>query len=150
MAQLTHRLAVAALVACSAVAPAFAASSTSSAASDSVGSVSGSIQKSSNSSSNTVVAEGEYRIVDVAAVAEQPGMARMKLRALVDRGADGEFYLLLPQQVVDQGRLAVGGVVTARHKAYGLEFAHAQTQQGFFLVLHDEWLRDLQTRPVVL
>ena len=56
--------------------PALAASSTSSAASDSVGtsvgSISGSIKNSSDSSSQTTVAEGEYRIIELATMPEQP------------------------------------------------------------------------------
>jgi hypothetical protein len=135
--------------------PCIAASSAASSASESigtsVGSISGSIQNSSDSSSKaTGVAEGDYKIIDVAAVAERPGTARMKLQALVDRGAGGEFFLYLPQEVVDQARLAQGGTVTARQRPYGLEFAHGQTRQAFFLVLSDEWYRELQTTAVVL
>ena len=135
--------------------PSMAASSTASSASDSVstsvGSISGSIQKSSDSSSKTTdVAEGDYKIIDMAAVAERPGTVRMKLQAVVDRGADGEFFLYLPQEVVAQANLAQGGVVTARQRPYGLEFADGQTRQAFFLVLSDDWYRELQTTAVVL
>ena len=97
------------------------------------------------------VAEGEYRIIEVAEVAEQPGTQRLKLQAVKAAGtADDEFFLYLPQQVVEQGRLAEGGVVMARQKPYGLEFAHAKTLKGFFMALKDEWYRELQTRPVSL
>lgn len=135
--------------------PASAASSTASAASDSittsVGSVSGSIQKSSDSSSkDNKVADGDYRIIDVALVAERPGTVRLKLQAVADRGADGEFFLYLPQEALTQSRLTQGGIVTARQRAYGMEFAHSQTRQAFFLVLNDEWYRELNTTPVVL
>ena len=146
---------LAALLMWAAAMPSMAASSTASSASDSVttsvGSISGSIQRSSDSSSKTTdVAEGDYKIIDVAAVAERPGTVRMKLQALADRGADGEFFLYLPQEVVDQAHLAQGGVVTARQRPYGLEFAHGQPQQAFFLVLSDDWYRELQTTAVVL
>jgi hypothetical protein len=135
--------------------PAIAASSTSSAASDSVttsvGSVSGSIQKSSDSSSkDNKVADGDYRIIDIAFVAERPGTVRMKLQAMADRGADSEFFLYLPQEALAQSRLALGGIVIARQRAYGMEFAHGQTRQAFFLVLNDEWYRELNTTAVVL
>jgi hypothetical protein len=155
MAPFMQRAAFATLIACGTAAPAWAdpassASSASSTASTSVGSISGSIQKSSNSSSGNTVAEGDYRIIEVADVADQPGTVRMKLQAVKDMGADGEFFLYVPYQVVEQGRLAAGAVVTARNKAYGVEFAHAKTLKGFFMALKDDWYRELQTRPVSL
>ena len=135
--------------------PSMAASSATSSASDSigtsVGSISGSVQKSSGSSSKaTDVAEGDYRIIEVAAAAERPGTLRMKLQALADPGAEGFFFLYLPQKAVDQGRLALGDIVTARQRPYGVEFARGETQQAFFLVLSDDWYRELQTNAVVL
>lgn len=153
MAHSLHRLVAAAVLALSAPAwadPASSASSASSTASQSVGSISGSIQRSSNSSSGNTVAEGDYRIIEVADVADQPGTVRMKLQAVKNIGADGEFFLYVPHQVVEQGRLAAGGVVTARNKPYGMEFAHARTLKGFFMALKDDWYRELQTRPVSL
>ncbi|MFT3954380.1 MAG: hypothetical protein QM722_08325 [Piscinibacter sp.] len=157
MAHPLHRVALATLVALGFTAPAWAdpassASSASSAGSQSSASISNSIQGSSNSSSGkTNVAEGEYRIIEVAEVAEQPGTQRLKLQAVNPAGTpDDEFYLFLPQQVVDQGRLANGGTVLAKHKPYGLAFAHGKTLKGFFMALKDEWYRELQTRPVAL
>lgn len=157
MAPFMPRVALAALLASGAAAPAWAdpassASSASSAGSQSVASISGSIRGSSNSSSGDAnVAEGEYRIIEVADVSEETGTQRLKLQAVKASGsADDEFFLYLPQQVVEQGRLAAGGVVLARHKPYGLEFAHATTLKGFFMALKDEWYRELQTRPVSL
>ena len=133
--------------------PALAASSASSASSDgssaSVGSLSTSIEKSSNSSSKgDKVAEGDYRIIEVAAAEQQPGKMRLTLRAL--NPADGEFVLTLPQTAVQQGRLAAGGVVTARAHAYGLQFAAGVPREAFFLVLRDEWYPELQTKAVTL
>lgn len=132
-----------------------AASSTASAASESVttlvGSLSGSIQNSSNSSSkDTKVAEGDYRIIEVAAVTERPGTVRLTLHAVADQGADSEFFLFLPQQAVDQGRLTQGGTVTARQRPYGVEFAQGEPRRAFFLVLRDDWYRELNTTAVVL
>lgn len=157
MAHLLHRVALAALVAAGVAAPAWAdpassASSASSAGSQSSASISNSIQGSSNSSSGeTKVAEGEYRIIEMAEVAGQPGTQRLTLHAVKPAGTpDDEFYLYLPQQVVDQGKLAAGGTVLAKHKPYGLEFAHGKTLKGFFMALKDEWYRELQTRPVSL
>ena len=136
--------------------PCLAASSASSAVSDSFttssGSVSDSFGKSSDSSSkdDKKVADGDYRIIDVAAVPERPGTLRMTLQPLADQGKDGEFFLYLPQAVVEQSRLAQGGVVTARQRPYGVEFAQGPARQAFFLVLSDEWYRELQTHAVVL
>jgi hypothetical protein len=157
--QLTPRLAAIALLLGASALPALAASSTSSAASDgvsaSVGSLSGSVEQSSASSAgDKKVADGDYRIIDVAAAADRPGMVRMKLQALATepgkRSADGELILVLPQTAFDAGQLAQGGVITARSKPYGTEFADAQTRQTFFLVLADDWFKELHTTPVVL
>lgn len=135
-------------------APAFAASSTASSASDSVttsvGSISGSFQRSSASSSNNDVADGDYKVIEMAEVAQQPGMVRMKLQAVASAGDDGEFFLVLPREAVERGRVAVGGVVTARSRDYGYEFATQEERQPFFLVLADEWYKELQSRAVSL
>lgn len=135
--------------------PVLAASSAASSASDglstSVGSISGSIQKSSGSSSKANdIAEGDYKIVDVAAVPGRPGTVRMKLQALANHVADREFFLTLPQQAFDQGNLGQGRIVTVRKRPYGADFANAETHRVFFLVLDDDWYRELQANAVVL
>jgi len=151
-------LAALVLVACASAMPALAASTASSASSDSsttsVGSVSTSFGTSSDSSSKTVTAaNGDYKIIDLAAPADRPGTVRVKLQAMAERSADGEFYLYLPQAVAEQARLAQDGIVTARPRPYGTEFAYGagdEAKQAFFLVLADDWYRELQTKPVQL
>jgi hypothetical protein len=136
--------------------PVFAASSAASSASEGASSAassgSKSLEKSSGSSSKgDKVAAGDYRILDVAAAAERPGMLRVHLQAVADTdaGAD-DFYLVLPAQAFEKSQLSIGQMVTARQHAYGLEFADQRTQQAFFLVLSDEWYRELDSRAVVL
>jgi hypothetical protein len=41
-------------------------------------------------------------------------------------------------------------VITVKERPYGLEFARQATQEAFFLVVADDWLRELQTRVVAL
>ena len=53
-------------------------------------------------------------------------------------------------RAIVEGRLAPGDIVTARQRPYGVEFASGATQQAFFLVLNDDWYRELQTNAVVL
>ena len=135
--------------------PAMAASSAASSASDSVstsvGSLSDSVKKSSNSSSgDKEVAEGDYRVIEVAAVAEQPGTMRLKLPAVADNSEAGVVFLDVPQPALDKSRLAAGQIVVARNRPYGLEFAKAADGQAFFLALRDDWLRELQSHPVTL
>ena len=145
-----------------AVAPVWAASSAASMASQSVstsiGSLSNSLRDSSNSSNKPgQVAEGDYRIVDVAEVAERPDTLRLTLHALAqpagaasaDAAAD-DLYLFLPKQTVQQAALASGHVVAAHQRPYGVEFAQGQPGQAFFLLLADDWYRELQTQPVTL
>jgi hypothetical protein len=150
-------LCAAALIALAGAAPALAdslASSASSASSESVGSVSTSFGKSSDSSTKTTTAAvGDYKIVALAAAPDRQGMLRVKLQALAENNADAEFFLYLPQAVAEQARLAEGGIVSARQRPYGTEFAYgAQGNEGqaFFLVLADDWYRELQSRAVQL
>jgi hypothetical protein len=122
--------------------PAWAASSASSASSEgsstSVGSSSTSIEKSSDSSSKA----------DKVAEATAAGKLRLTLRA-TNNSAE-EFNLVLPQEAAKQGKLVVGAVITAKAHAYGLQFAAADTREPFFLVLRDDWYRELATKPVTL
>ncbi len=132
-----------------------------------VGSVSTSLKKSSQSSTkDDKVAEGDYKVVALTAEADQPGMVRLKLQPLAPAGrepgaemgaemgtetaADDSFELILPQKTVALNQVATGTVVTARNRPYGLAFATGEAHQDFFLVLQDEWFRELATRPVVL
>lgn len=143
--------------------PALAASSAASASSEgastSVGSVSTSFEKSSASSTKGKdVAAGEYRVIDVTAAADRPGHLRVQLQALLPDAtstvADGVAHvmLVLPQAAAEQGQLAAGQRVAVVQRPYGLEFSQAGTgaQRSFFLVLHDDWARELQTKAVTL
>jgi hypothetical protein len=130
-------------------------SSASSASSTSVGSSSASIEKSSNSSSTKdKVAQGPYTVVEMAAVADRPDMLRLRLQAVVQaNGAASpatEFFLLLPRQAAERGQLAVGQVVSAEHRAYGIAFATTTGNAAtpFFLVLDDAWFGELESRPL--
>ena len=134
--------------------PALAASSASSASSDSastsVGSVSNSFGQSSDSSSKGKdVAAGDYKVIEIAAAPQRPGIARLRLQA-ANGGAGGEFFLYLPQQTAQQSQLASGDTVTARERPYGLEFAKGPGGEAFFLVMDDAWYRELKTRVVTL
>lgn len=138
--------------------PSLADSSTSSTASSagsaSVGSLSNSLEGSSNSSSRgDKVAEGPYRVIEVAEAPARPGQVRVTLQALNPAGDDGggePLNLYLPRQTALDQRLATGSVVHARARDYGFEFAQGNPRQAFFLVVRDEWMRELQTRPVSL
>ncbi|MBC7957238.1 MAG: hypothetical protein H7Y33_15365 [Cytophagales bacterium] len=128
-----------------------AASSASEGASASVGSVSTSFEKSSDSSSKKdKVAAGDYKVIDVAGMPERPGTLRLKLQPVADANEDNAFFLYLPEQALAQNPLAVGQTVAARTRPYGVEFAKADTGRAFFLVLHDDWHRELQSNAVTL
>ena len=134
----------------SALAASSAASSASDSVTASVGSSANSIQGSSNSSTgNGRVAQGDYTLVQVAALDDQPGMMRLRLEPLAQTAGEG-FFLILPQQALADSQLVEGQRVSAHHRTYGVEFAAALTQQAFFLVLDDAWYRELRTRAVVL
>ncbi len=127
-------------------------SSVSSTASDSVGSSSTSIQKSSTSSSTRDrVAQGQYRIIDVVEVVQQPEMVRLQLQAVAAQ--DEQFFLTLPRQTAERARLSAGQLIEALDRPFGLAFAALDSDGAatpFFLVLDDPWLRELQSRPLAL
>ena len=135
--------------------PSLADSSTSSTASSagstSVGSLSTSVEGSSNASSRgNKVAEGPYRVIEVVVAPARPGIVRVTLQALADSADSGGLHLYLPRQTALDQQLAAGSVVHARARNYGFEFAQGDPRQAFFLVVHDEWMRELQTRRVSL
>ena len=155
MTRFKLRLAGLALLAGATALPALAAGSASSASSAgssaSFGSLSTSIETSSDASSKGGdVAQGDYRIIELAAAPARPGTLRLTLQALAAPGAEGRLFLYVPQQTVAGAQLAVGERVNARERPYGLEFARGEPLQAFFLVVHDEGARELRTRPVTL
>lgn len=127
------------------------ASSASSAGSASVGSLSDSVTGSSKSSSGeTRVAAGDYRVIEVAERSDRPGTLQLKLQAVAHPDDTGTLWLTLPRQALAQRALAAGDLVSARQRPYGLEFAHAPAGEPFFLVLADDWHRELAPRRVTL
>lgn len=135
------------------------ADSTSSAASStsaSLGSSSTSLGKSSDgsSSSKDKVAQGPYTLVEMVALADQPDRVQLRLAPVVaappGTPAPAGFTLTLPRETAERARLAVGQVITAEHRPYGLAFATgtAGQQAPFYLVLDDAWYRELASRPV--
>ena len=152
-----NRLASLAMLCLSTATPCLAeslASSASSAGSASLGSVSDSSAGSSNSSARKpTTAQGDYRVIEVAEVAERPGMLRLQLQATARPDAQGDLWLVLPRQVLAQRPLLPGDIVSARPRPYGVEFARADAanaREAFFLVLADDWHRELEPRAVSL
>ena len=149
-----------ALAAVIATAPAWAegvASSASSTASSAGSSASNSLEASSGSSSKgKTAAAGDYRIEAVTVATDRPGMVRLALhpagnadqRVPFVLDARQPFVLVLPQGTAEQQGLARGDTVSVRERAYGFEFARADTRQAFYLVLADAWQRELDARPV--
>lgn len=124
--------------------------SASSAGSASLRGSSESIQGSSDSSrGDDKVAEGEYRVAAVATIDGKPDLLRLTLEPISDGNGAAGFRLDLPARALGERRLAPGDIVNARHRPYGLEFARGDSRDAFFLVLADDWHRDLQTRVLV-
>ena len=126
------------------------ASSASSAGSASSASVSDSVGDSSDSSSrDRKVAAGEYRVVAMAPSAERPQTVRLSLEA-TEPGEARALVLHVPEQALASQPLAVGDRVRASERPYGFEFARAATREAFFLVLYDDWARDMDSHVVAL
>lgn len=135
------------------------ASSASSAGSQVSGSVSDSLGASSNSSTgDKKVAEGAYRVTEVAEVT--PGTTAQPQVILTlqgrDPGTTAEFTLKLPRAAMGDQLLARGDLVQVRAREYGYDFArgnaaaNANAAQPFFLVLKDDWHRELGAHVVTL
>jgi hypothetical protein len=125
------------------------ASSASTTASLAGSSASTSLETSSASSSKgKTAAAGDYRIEAVTVAADRPGMVRLALQPMTDNGKQSAFVLVLPQRTATQEGLVRGDTVSVRERAYGFEFARADTRQAFYLVLADDWLHELDARPV--
>jgi hypothetical protein len=123
------------------------ASSASSAGSASSGSVSDSLAGSSNSShgDRKRVADGEYRIIQIAATPDRAGRTRVTMQA---DDAQQRVVLDLPHSTFDKQGLVAGDAMYARNRVYGIEFGRGDTRQPFYLVLADEWYGELASRPV--
>jgi hypothetical protein len=94
------------------------------------------------------VAQGQYTILEMTALAQQPDTVRLRLQSVADAS---EFFLLLPRAATERAQLAAGQVVSAEQRPYGLAFATVDATAGhtpFFLVLDDEWFRELESRPI--
>jgi len=120
----------------------------SSAGSASSGSVSASLRGSSKSSfDGDKVADGDYRITEVAAAADRDGYTRV---AMQSDDSQRSIVLELPQATFAKERLGPGDLVHAQQRAYGTAFARADNRQSFYLVLADDWYGELAARPVSL
>jgi hypothetical protein len=130
-----------------------AASSASNSASSTASSASDSLGKSSTSSSpGNDVADGDYRVIDIAEAADRPGRMRLTLQGDAAAGKPGTtFELYLPVATLEQAALATGQQIRTRQRPYGIEFARTDSPRTpFFLALHDEWHRELASNPVTL
>jgi hypothetical protein len=125
------------------------ASSASSAGSASSGSVSDSLSGSSNSSggNDKKVANGDYRIIQIAATPDRSGRTRVTMQA---DDPQQRIVLDLPQSTFEKQNLATGDRMYAQNRVYGIEFGRGDTREPFYLVLADEWYGELGSRPVAL
>ena len=152
MRHLKKTVATLALLACAVPPTCLAASSVGSSVSDSLtessGSVSDSIKGSSHSSSpDNKQVKGDYKVIDMAEVADKPGLVELHLQPVA---AGAEIYLRVPRVAAEKGHVGNGAVVTAMQRPYGIEFAANQPRAAFFLALADDYVRDMKMAPVAL
>jgi hypothetical protein len=108
---------------------------------------------SSKSSTGTQTADGDYRVIEVAELADRPGVLQLTLQGTAAAREAREFTLRLPRQALEPRGIAAGDIVNVRNRDYGLEFARTDgraVREPFFLVLFDDWHRELEPRPVTL
>ncbi|SFI34233.1 hypothetical protein SAMN04515618_11845 [Collimonas sp. OK307] len=115
------------------------------------GSMSASLHGSSNSSTgDEKTADGNYRVIEVAAAPDRAGVTRVTRVTMQIEESRQRIVLDLPQAIVEKQKLGLGDTVLAQHREYGFEFARADTREAFYLVLADEWYNELAARPVTL
>ena len=115
----------------------------------SIGGLSNSITASSNGSSTAVgLAQGDYTLVEVVAVTDQPDMVRMALQAVDRDKAENDVYVLLPTKTYLDAGLQAGQVISAKQRPYGIELAKATDAKPFFLLVQDSLLEELKSKPV--
>jgi hypothetical protein len=142
--------------------PALASSTVASSASEGISASVGSASESFDTSSESPdkkekTAAGHYEVIQVADLAERPGTVRLKLQRMATEAQATEppaapeaLNLYLPAKVLAQHPITTGHVVSAKPRPYGVEFAHADSGRAFYLVLDDDWHRELQSNAVVL
>ena len=155
MRPIKKSLATLALLACTAPLTCLAASSAASSVSDSLtqssASISDSLTDSSHSSSpNNKQALGDYKVIEMAEVADRPGYVELHLQPVATNKVGEEVYLRLPRTAAEQGHVGTGAIVTALQRPYGIEFAANEPRAAFFLALADDVVRDMKLTPVTL
>ena len=155
MRHLKKSLATLALLACTAPLTCLAASSAASSVSDSLtqssASISDSLTDSSHSSSpNNKQALGDYKVIEMAEVADRPGYVELHLQPVATNKVGEELYLRLPRTAAEQGHVGTGAIVTALQRPYGIEFVANEPRAAFFLALADDVVRDMKLTPVTL
>lgn len=157
MISLHKRLATFVLLAGVATLPCQAESSFASSVSDSLsrssGSISDSLHGSSNASSpDNRQVKGDYKVIDVAEVADRPGLVQLRLQpvAMADAPARQEVLLWVPREAAEKGHAGNGAIVTAMQRPYGIEFANGRSHEAFFLALADDWSRETRSTPLAI
>ena len=88
-------------------------------------------------------------MLDVTALADRPGMLRLRLHpAQAIDGDAASFTLDLPHEALGLRGVTVGEVVGVRNREYGVQFARAGTRVAFYLVLDDAWRNELDSHAV--
>jgi hypothetical protein len=96
------------------------------------------------------VAQGDYRIERAQAWPGYPARVALDLQPSEDARAAGAqaWQLRLPADVAQTASLEAGQWLAVRERRYGFGLWRSGAEQPFYLVVHDEWARALQARPV--
>nr|WP_315466087.1 hypothetical protein [uncultured Rhodoferax sp.] len=115
----------------------------------SIGGLSTSVTTLSNASSTaTGVAQGDYTLVEVVAMADRPDMVRLALANVDREQSSSDVYVYLPAQTYLDAGLQAGNIITAKQRSYGIELARATDNKTFFLIVDDHVLNELKSTPV--
>ena len=110
-------------------------------------SIGGSSDSSSGKDKTAAIKDGDYRVAAVAPVPAQADKVRLSLEPQGIAQAE-PFQLDVPLQVLGGQAPAVGEIVQARQRVYGVQFTRAAAPEPFLLVLADAWGQQLRSRPV--
>lgn len=118
-------------------------------------SLAGSIEGSSSSVKHSsysvdLVAEGDYKVVDVAQAQDASGRMRLTLQPVASVDDQDDIYLYVQGDQYARVHPRLGDIVSAKMRPYGAAFFMQGKGDPFVLVFRDGWSDQIQAQPVTL
>ncbi|WP_018607399.1 hypothetical protein [Uliginosibacterium gangwonense] len=93
------------------------------------------------------LAEGDYKVVDVAQ-AQEAGKLRLTLHPVDETAAGEGFYLYVVAADVEQAQIRQGDIVSAKLRPYGVAVFGQGKSSPFALVLDEAWRKQILPQAI--